>query len=134
MSNSKPMPSIRLVSISFIPINLLSPPLGYADSVICYYSLMSCIKGTENCVHAKWVEVLKWISPLTFYATQADIFCKRTDNTVTWLFDDTRFKDWIAGNTKTLIATGIRRSLHNSYIPSRLYFISDCCFTHSWCW
>ncbi|KAJ7573206.1 hypothetical protein C8J56DRAFT_840580 [Mycena floridula] len=51
-------------------------------------------------------EFLQWISPLDFHSTQTATFGRHTVGTGTWLLQDSRFLDWLQGNTRLLWCCG----------------------------
>ncbi|KAJ6568715.1 hypothetical protein B0H19DRAFT_1133834 [Mycena capillaripes] len=53
-------------------------------------------------------EIIKWTSPLNFFTRQADIFNARQPGTGEWLFQESLFRKWRAGEIRALWCRGIR--------------------------
>ncbi|KAJ6568705.1 ankyrin repeat-containing domain protein [Mycena capillaripes] len=53
-------------------------------------------------------EIIKWASPLNFFTRQADIFNARQPGTGEWLFQESLFRKWRAGEIRALWCRGIR--------------------------
>ena len=72
------------------------------------------------------LEILQWISPLMFAATQKDTFERRQEGTGTWFLENQVFRNWKAGtlgnNKRTLYCFGMRTFIHSIlYPPQELY-------------
>jgi hypothetical protein len=51
-----------------------------------------------------------WLSPLSFYAKQNDIYSRWKEGTGKWLIEADLFKAWLDGTEKTLGCPGMRLS------------------------
>jgi hypothetical protein len=56
----------------------------------------------------KHEKIINWVSPLNFFPRQADISKAREPGTGEWLFQDSLFKKWKAGEIWALWCRGIR--------------------------
>jgi hypothetical protein len=54
-------------------------------------------------------DIVAWLSPLYFRATQNACIAKYQNGTLQWLFEDSLFRDWLEGNKKFLWCPGIRK-------------------------
>ncbi|KAJ7271021.1 ankyrin repeat-containing domain protein [Mycena rebaudengoi] len=52
-------------------------------------------------------KIIEWLSPLNFFARQADIFGTRQEGTGKWLLEDPRFRAWLFGSGETIWCFGI---------------------------
>ena len=73
--------------------------------------LGKCLEGLQlNEDTRKHQKILDWLSPLNFFATQADVYRRRQAGTGQWLLESQEFKDWLNGTKETLWCPGIRKS------------------------
>jgi hypothetical protein len=63
-------------------------------------------------------KIIEWLSPLNFFARQADIFGTRQEGTGKWLIEDPRFRDWLFGSGEMIWCFGIRRSFSVPFTSS----------------
>ncbi|EXJ63523.1 uncharacterized protein A1O5_11572, partial [Cladophialophora psammophila CBS 110553] len=54
-----------------------------------------------------WNPILTWISPTNFAITQQDTLALRYKDTLTWIFDDPSFLNWLNGSIRFLWCFGI---------------------------
>lgn len=52
--------------------------------------------------------ILKWLTSIDCNSKQEEILSKRERGTGIWLFEDTRFKDWLCGRSQFLLGLGGR--------------------------
>jgi hypothetical protein len=53
-------------------------------------------------------DVIAWLSPLSFWAKQNDIFSRRKSGTGEWILKAELFEAWLAGGEEVLWCPGIR--------------------------
>ncbi|EGO00913.1 hypothetical protein SERLA73DRAFT_178911 [Serpula lacrymans var. lacrymans S7.3] len=64
-----------------------------------------------------------WLTPLNFRQKQSEVYGKRREGTGDWVLDDERFKEWQAGDKRTLWCSGIPgagKTVLASYIVNHL--------------
>jgi hypothetical protein len=67
--------------------------------------------------------VVDWLSPFNFEASQSKFFLKGQDGTGRWLIDSKEFMDWRDGTSQTLFCPGIRET--SSINDAQFFLLTD---------
>jgi len=69
--------------------------------------------------------MLKWLSPLSFWAKQNDIFDLRQEGSGKWFLEDSVFVNWrdatLNNGNNTLLCLGIRKFLQRFHLFALLW-------------
>lgn len=68
------------------------------------------LRSLPNVGGLGWNPIITWISSMNLAIIQQDTLALRCKDTLTWIFDDPVFVDWLDGSIRFLWCFGIRES------------------------